>query len=861
MNDWSSSETELYERLGSSPDGLSDDDAQKRRKSAPKSVGVRHMTPLQLLLRQFANPIILILSAVAGVSALLGEVTQSLIVLAIIGLSSVLGFVQERGAVRAVQTLMSSVSVHADVIRDGREREIAVDDVVPGDVVSLRTGDVIPGDGRIIVANQLRLDESSLTGEVFPRHKSPGTVGDDTALRDRSNMVYFGTYVASGEGRVLVMHTGVETEFGRIGREVSSQHLPTAFERGITSFGFMLMRATAVLVSAILLVNVVLHRPVTDSILFSLALAVGLTPQMLPAIVTLSLSRGAVEMAKSKVIVKRLDAIEDIGSLDVLCTDKTGTITVGAVKVRGSLDYLGRDDPRAFQWASLTARHQRGFKNPLDDAILAHPLIDAPLENSPVAAQEISADEWSFEGEVPFDFVRKRMSVLVRSSRGRFLVTKGALEPLLVRCAFVEHDATRLRIDQVRSSLQHTFEQLSHDGFRVLGVAYRELTESKTLTGDDERDLVFSGFLAFVDPPKPGAQHAISTLGDMGVSVRIITGDNRLAAGYVASQVGLDPLASATGKQVAALSDDELATFVEGIHTFAEVDPIQKERIVRAFSHGGHTVGFLGDGINDSPALHAADVGISVDSAVDVAKQTADLVLLTKDLGVLAQGIKQGRRIFVNTLKYVHVTTSANFGNMVSLAAATMFLPFLPMLPLQVLLLNFLSDIPGLSIATDTVDEELLRTPRTWDTRHVRSFMIVFGLTSTVFDLLTFASLRLGFDASAELLRSGWLVESTLTELAALLVLRTNRRAWQSRPGSGVLASSLVVAAVTFALPYSPLAGTLGLVGLPWAMAVVLMAIIAGYVIVSEAFKVRFASLADEVGTVRESSMSRPSCR
>jgi len=779
-----------------------------------------------------------LLLCVSAVSTMLGELSQSLIVLAIVAISALLGFVQERGAVRAVQTLLGSVSVHADVLREGREREVALGDVVPGDVVVLRAGDVVPGDGRVLRANQLRIDEATLTGEAFPHSKTPGVLGQQVVLAARTNMVHFGTYVASGEGHVLVTRTGAATEFGRISGSVARQHLPTAFERGVTAFGLMLMRTTVVLVTAIFIVNLAFGRPVVDSILFSLALAVGLTPQMLPAIVTLGLSRGALAMARSKVIVKRLDAIEDVGGLDILCTDKTGTITVGSVTVQDGLDPSGRPDPRVLQWASLTARYQRGFPNPLDDAIL-----DAVASPS---------GSWTFRGEVPFDFVRKRMSVLLASEHGTYLVTKGAFEPLFERCAFVEDGGSALPVAAARGEVMQTFERLSGSGLRLLGVAYKacahegiDAASACTPTPDDEHGLTFVGFLGFADPPKPGARHAIDSLAAMGVAVRIITGDNRLAAAFVAAQVGLDAGCAATGSEVAAVSDPELVDLVERTYVFSEVDPIQKERIVRAYSLGGHTVGFLGDGINDSPALHAADVGISVDNAVDVAKQTADLVLLTKDLGVLAEGIKRGRRIFANTLKYVHVTTSANFGNMVSLATATLFLPFLPMLPLQVLLLNFLSDIPGLTIASDDVDEELTRRPRRWDIRRVRSFMLIFGLTSTVFDLLTFAVLRIGFAAEAELVRSGWFVESTVTELAALLMLRTSRRVWRSHPGPALLVSSFLVAGITLVLPYSLVSGNLGLVGLPLRVASTLAAIIVGYVVVSEVFKARFARFAE----------------
>lgn len=827
--DWSSSEDVLFERLQSTPTGLSSLEAERRLESAPEPIGTKRNTGLQLAVRQFSNPIVMILLAVAVVSGLLGEPTQALIVVLIVIASALLGFTQERGALRTVEALLDTVKVHADALRDGRETEVLVAEVVPGDVVVLRAGDIVPGDGRVVFANQLQLDEAALTGESYPRRKSPGVVSPHLPLSDRSNMVHCGTYVASGEGRVLITRTGRDTEFGRIAEEVADRHLPTAFERGVTDFGYMLMRATAVLVVGIFIVNLIARRPLIDSVLFSLALAVGLTPQMLPAIVTFSLSRGAVAMARKKVIVKRLDVIEDVGSLDILCTDKTGTITVGSVVLQDSLNHLGGHDQFAGEFAWLTARFQHGFRNPLDDAILA--------------GGRGPQGEWQYFGEVPFDFVRKRMSVVVESGDDRWLVTKGALEPLLEHCARVETGERERPLADVRADLMSTFERLSAEGFRVLGVARRPFTSTREAVEADEDDLTFIGFLTFVDPIKPGVTEAVHTLTEMGVGIRMITGDNRLAAAHVAGAIGLDPTAHATGAQLDTLTDEQLVEFVKTVEFFVETDPIHKERIVRAYSRAGHTVGFLGDGINDSPALHAADVGISVEGAVDVAKRTADLVLLNKDLVVLAAGIEQGRRIFANTLKYVHVTTSANFGNMLSLAAATLFLPFLPLLPLQILLLNFLSDIPGVSIATDNVDDEQIRQPRTWNIANVRSFMIVFGLVSTCFDLLTFAVLRLGFGADEALLRSGWFVESMLTELAVLLMLRTTRPIWASHPGSSLVWSSLIVGASTVAVPYLPIADGLGLVGPPGKVMAILLLITLGYMTTTELLKRRFAWL------------------
>jgi Mg2+-importing ATPase len=822
---WSLDDHDLLGRLHTTPDGLTSTEAARRLADAPPPLGVRRSTDLELLVRQFRSPILWLLVAAAVLSAVLGETTDAAIIAVIVAASGVLGFVQERGAVRDVEALLGTVRVHAHVHRDGALVEVALTDVVPGDVVELAAGDVVPGDGRVLAANALLVDESALTGEAYPRRKRPGSVAADAALVARTDMVHLGTHVVSGEGAVVMVATGSATELGRVSEHLDTQHVPTSFERGITAFGFLLLRATGALVVAIFVVNLVLHRPVVESLLFSLALAVGLTPQMLPAIVTLSLSRGAAAMAERRVIVKRLDAIEDIGSLDVLCTDKTGTLTTGAVGLDAALAPDGTPSPRVARLAWWNAHHQTGFANPIDDAIRA---TDPP------------ADTGERLGEVPYDFTRKRLSIAVHTGDGTLLVTKGAFEQVLACCPDADADGAR----------RH-FAELSAQGFRVLGIAHRDLdpvpgdAAPGALTADDERDLVFDGFLTFSDPPKPGAREAIARLVAAQVSVRLITGDNRLAAAHIGAAMGLPTDDVLVGAQLGALDDAALAERVEQVAVFAEIEPIHKERIVRALSAGGHTVGFLGDGINDAPALHVADVGISVDTAVDVAKQTADLVLLDKDLGVLGDGIEAGRRVFANTLKYVYVTTSANFGNMLSMAAVAALLPYLPLLPTQILLLNFLSDVPGTTIATDRVDPEQLGTPHRWHIRRVRDFMLVFGVISTLFDLLTFAVLRLGFDASATAFRSGWFVESTVTELAVMLVLRTRRACLRSRPSTALAMSSAIVLAITLAVPYSPVAGALGLDGPPATVLAALAAITVGYVIVTESIKKLFPRLLD----------------
>jgi Mg2+-importing ATPase len=695
------------------------------------------------------------------------------------------------------------------------------EEVVTGDIVLLRAGDVIPADCRVIESRSLQVDESSLTGEPFPVEKKPDPVPAETPPPKRTSALFMGTHVVSGSGSAVVVQTGRATEYAAVAARLGAREVTTGFERGITRFGLLLARVMAVLVSTIFVVNLVLHRPVIDSLLFSLALAVGLTPQLLPAIVSLSLSAGARRMAGRKVIVKRLDAIEDFGAMTVLFTDKTGTITSGSVQLADALDPDGRRSDEVARLARLNAGLQRGYANPLDQAIMAGaPAVDERLRIA----------------EVPYDFQRRRLSVLVDEHGTATLVTKGALSSVLEVCATARTARGDEPIDAVRDAVQRQHADLSSRGHRVLGLAVRALPGRRDATVADETGMTLVGLLAFADPPKSDAASAIRNLADLGISVRLITGDNRLAAAYISGQVGLtgEPL---LGPDIERMSDDELAERASRTQVFAEVEPLHKERVVRALRTSGTVVGYLGDGINDAPALHAADVGISVDTAVDVAKQSASIVLLEKDLSVVADGVRRGRRTFANTLKYVRVNTSAAFGNVLSMTAAAAFLPFLPLLPRQILLLNFLSDIPYTTIATDRVDPEQIQRPRAWNLRTVRNFMIVYGVLSSVFDVATFLTLRLGFGAGPEVFRTGWFIESTATELAVLLVLRTNRPFLRSRPARALLISSALLAAVTVALPYTPLARPLGFVPLTGVILATLAGLTIVYVLANEVVK------------------------
>lgn len=823
---WASPVGELLTSLAVDEGGLSVEEAARRLEvvGANSIEGPRGHRGLRLLVAQFESPIVLILLAATSVSMGVGDVVDGLIILAIIVASGGLGFWQEHNAGRAVDTLLEQIRVDVEVRRSGREVSVPITTVVPGDVVLLTAGDLVPGDGRVLSSSGLLVDEAALTGESYPAEKTPGDVADDAGLAARSNSVFMGTHVVSGTGEVVIARTGPGTEFGALSEQLGSGDVTTGFERGVTHFGLLLVRAVVVLVIAIFVVNLVLHRPVLESFLFSLALAVGLTPQLLPAIVSISLAAGARRMAREKVIVRRLDAIEDFGAMTVLCTDKTGTLTAGAVRLDRALDLRGDDDADILRLAALNAGLQRGYTNPIDEAIVAvagMPTGEALDEN-------------------PYDFARKRLGVLVDDGATPTLVVKGAVDSVLAVCTSARLGPDVVPLEQVRTALDQRFADLSAQGFRVLALATRPLPGATSTSLDDEAAMVLQGLLAFHDPPKPGVADAIDRLGRQGVSIRLVTGDNRLAAAQVAAAVGLDPRDLLTGTDVDRLDDDDLAARCGTATVFAEVEPLHKQRIVSALQRSGSTVGFLGDGINDAVALHAADVGISVDTAVDAAKQTAAIVLLDKSLGVVADGVVLGRQTFANTLKYIRVTTSANFGNMLSMAAAALFLPFLPLLPRQILLLNFVSDIPGMTIAEDSVDPEQLARPQAWHLRSIRNFMITYGLISSAFDIATFAVLRVGFDAGETLFRSAWFVESTLTELTVMVVLRTNRPFFRSRPGRLLLWSSAAVAAVTVAIPFSPVAGTLGFTALPARVTAVLVALICVYVIVNEVAKRRF---------------------
>jgi Mg2+-importing ATPase len=823
---WSQPLDSLLTALHSTPDGLSTAEARQRLEQfGPNLLEAREKaTALGLFLNQFGSPIILILLFATGVSAVLKDWVDALVILAIVLGSALLSFVREYNANTAAEKLRAQVTIKAIVLRNGQPRTIPAEEVVPGDMVLLSAGSLVPADGVLLEAQDFYVNQAVLTGETFPVEKKVGPVETQASLAERTNCVFMGTNVRSGSARALIVQTGTATGFGQIAERLTLRPSETEFERGIRRFGYLLTEVMMVLVLIVFAVNVFFHKPVLDSLLFSVALAVGLTPQLLPAIISINLSKGSQAMAAAGVIVRRLESIENFGSMDVLCTDKTGTLTEGVVQLDGALDVQGQPSDKIFRYAYLNAHFQTGLVNPLDEAIVAR------------AQPDIGGV--SKVGEVPYDFVRKRLSVVVQHGNECLLITKGALDNVLAVCTQVQDGKASVPVDDAhRTQIQRRYEEWSGQGFRVLGVATRSLPPQPAYTHADEHDLTFAGFLLFFDPPEPGVQETIADLAQQGVELKIITGDNRLVALHTAETVGLGVTGVLTGHELDELHDEALWQAVERTNLFAEVDPNQKERIILALKKRGHVVGFMGDGINDAPALHAADVGISVDQAVDVAKEAADFVLLERDLSVLHQGIVLGRTTFANTLKYVFITTSANFGNMFSMAGASFFLPFLPMLPMQILLTNFLTDFPAMTIAGDSVDRELIERPRRWDVGFIRDFMVTFGLVSSVFDYLTFGTLLLVLHAPVGQFRTSWFLESVLTELLILLVIRTRRPFFKSRPGNYLLIAALIVAGVTVVLPYSPLSELLGFTSLPISLLLVLGGIAVLYIATSEMAK------------------------
>ncbi len=823
---WSTEAPALLQQMRVPPEGLSGEEALRRLSQYGPNLlkPPTRSGPLWLLLGQFKSPIILLLIFAAGLSFSLGDQTDGVIILAIVLISGLLGFWQEHGAANAVAKLLVAVQIKAEVLRGGASVEIPLEQVVPGDIVLLSAGNNVPGDCRVIESKDLFVDEATLTGETYPAEKSSGPVPADAPLARRTSALFMGTHVVSGSGKAVVVSTGRQTEFGKISDHLRLRPPETEFERGIRRFGYLLMEVTLVLVVAIFAINVYFHRPVLQAFLFAMALAVGLTPSLLPAIIGVNLAHGARRMAQLKVIVRRLASIENFGSMNVLCSDKTGTLTEGKLSLISALDLDGKDSAKVFLSAYLNAVYETGFASPIDEAIRSHATLDI--------------SKYRKLDEIPYDFLRKRLSVLVDDGGMHRMVTKGALKNVLETCSTAEKaDGTVVGIGAVMDGLQYRFKALSDEGLRVLAVASRDMGVQARIAKEHESGMTFLGFLVFSDSPKEGIAETIADLAKLGVALKVITGDNALVASHVAQKVGIAQPAVLTGSEILQMSAGALLERAPQINVFAEVEPNQKELIVRSLQKAGNVVGYMGDGLNDASALHAADVGISVESAADVAKEAADIVLLEKDLRVLHDGVCEGRRTFANTLKYVFMATSANFGNMFSMAGASLFLPFLPLLPKQVLLLNLMTDFPEMTIATDNVDQEAIEQPRRWNIKFIRRFMIWFGLLSSVFDYVTFGVLLFTLKANERQFQTGWFVESVISACLVVLVIRTRRTFFQSRPGRYLLLATLAVVVVTVVAPYTPVARFLGFEPLPGLFLLAVVVIVAAYAVAAEIAK------------------------
>ena len=822
---WTLSGSDACKQLLSSPNGLAEDEAAKRLtlyglNSFKTNVNTSNVL---LFLSQFKSPVTILLIIAALLSAGLGDATDTVIILAIVFVSSFLGFWQERGAANAVKELLKMVQLHCVLLRNGKKQETGIENVVPGDVVILSAGNIIPGDSLILDSEELFVDEAAFTGETYPVEKTACVVPTDTPLAKRRNSLFMGSHVISGKATALIVATGKQTEFGKISAGLQLRIPETDFEKGIRKFGYMLMEITLLLVIIIFATNVFLHKPVLDSFLFSLALAVGLTPQLLPAIISVNLSVGARRMAKKQVIVKRLSSIENFGSMNILCSDKTGTITEGKVKLKDTLSVEGLHSEKVFQYAWLNAHFQQGFDNPIDIAISSD-------HKGPV-------NDYIVLSEIPYDFIRKRLTVQVKNKSENIAITKGALNAILSICDSAETANGITDIKTCKADILKQYIQFSQSGYRTLGVAYKQVTADGNFTKADENGMVFLGFITLFDPPKANINETLDNLKKLGVALKIITGDNALVAKSLAMEIGVKTPKVLMGSELQKMTNAALMHQAPLTDIFAEVEPNQKDRIITVLRKAGYVVGFMGDGINDAPALHTADVGISVNTAVDVAKEAADIVLLSTGLDVLIDGIIEGRKTFTNTMKYIFMATSANFGNMFSMAGASLFLPFLPLLPKQILLTNLLTDFPEMAIATDRVDDINIQSPQRWDLGFIKRFMILFGLLSSIFDYLTFGVLLLLLHSKEKAFQTGWFIESVLSAILIVLVVRTRLSFFKSLPGKYLAIATLFILILVLALPFTPLSAWFGFTRLPVIFYGWMVIIIASYLTAAELAK------------------------
>ncbi len=813
--------------LGAAPEGLGADEAAARlKRHGPNIAASERKTPVWLqILHRFGNPLVLILLVASGLSAMAGDRASFIIIAAIILLSITLDFIQERRAHNAVEALRRSVAIRADVRRGGADTSLLAEQLVPGDIVHLAAGDLVPADGRLIAGKDLYVNQALLTGEPYPVEKRPEDLGKATPdLAEATNAVFAGTSVISGSATILICRTGAASTLGTLAGTLASAQPPTSFEIGIHRFGMLIVRLTVLLVLFVLTINLAFHRPALESLMFALALAVGLTPELLPMIVTVTLARGAVRLAERRVIVKRLAALHNIGAIDMLCTDKTGTLTEARIEMVKAIDAAGAECSRVFELAWLNSHFETGLKSPMDEAILAFGDIDAA--------------SWSKVDEAPFDFERRRVSVELARDGQRTLIVKGAPEDVIRLSARYETEGGPAALDEAgRAKLTAMFEALGEQGYRALAVAVRTVETDGEACASLETDLTFLGYTVFMDPPKASAGRTIQALKAAGVGVKILTGDNERVARHVCEALSIPVDGILTGDDMRAMSEDALAGAVLGTTLFCRVTPAQKHRVILALKRCGQTVGFLGDGINDATALHSADVGISVDSATDVTREAADVILLDHDLSVVHEAVLEGRNSVVNASKYILMGSSSNFGNMFSMAGAALILPFLPMLPIQVMLNNLLYDISQIAVPFDRVDPEQVERPVHWDIGLITRFITVIGPVSSIFDFATFYALLHLFHADEKLFHTGWFIESLATQVLVVFAIRTRRHLFQSAPHPLLALAATGIVAIGLVLAWTPAGPWLGFTVPPIGFLAFVAAAVAAYLFLVELVK------------------------
>jgi Mg2+-importing ATPase len=823
---------QLMETFHTSLQGLSSGEVESRRSTYGPNQVVREkrLAAIRQFADQLKNPLIIILLFAAVLSIFLGELVDALIIIIIVFLSVFIDFFQEYRAERAVELLKEKISTMATVTRGGTRQDVHLSELVPGDIIILSAGDIVPADARVLLARDFFVDQSALTGESFPVEKTAQErQGMEPDPSGREQYLFMSSPVVSGSATAIVVKTGMTTEYGKIAERLTARPPETEFERGLKQFSYLVTRIIFVLVIFVFFTNTLFQHGVLNSLLFAVALAVGLTPELLPMILTVNLAKGALAMSEKGVIVKHLASIQNFGSMDVLCTDKTGTLTENRISLIYHVDAERNSSDQVLLYSFLNSYHQTGMKSPLDEAILTETGVEI--------------GQYRKIDEIPFDFIRKRISVVVEKDGGRTLISKGAPEEILKLCTRISRgNGEEPFTGDWQKQAVALYDTFSGEGFRILAVASKKITDERTTYSvEDETDLTFHGFVAFIDPPKETAHESLVMLHDAGIDVKIITGDNELVTRHICATLDFPITRIIEGNEIASMDSDTLASAVEQANIFARVSPPQKERIIRALMKNNHVVGYMGDGINDAPSLRAADIGITVDNAVDIAKESADIVLLKKDLRVLRDGILEGRKTFGNTMKYIMMGTSSNFGNMISVAAASLFLPFLPLLPVQILLNNLLYDLSQSTIPTDSVDGEYVLAPKRWDIGFIKKFLLVFGPVSSLFDILTFLTLIFVFHAPMELFRTVWFLESLCTQTFIIFAIRTRRVPfYKSRPSRFLILSSILVVMAGIAITFTPLGALFGFVPLTLPYFLLIGVLVAGYIVVVELVKTRF---------------------